>query len=91
MALTRSIDSDRVRRALVFAILGACRELSIKVIAEGVETIEECMTLMDEGVSLFQGYLFAKPGFETLPGIPDAIWPQIRPRRQTDRRAKTRG
>lgn len=91
MALTRNIDSDRVRRALVFAILGACRELSIRVIAEGVETIEECMTLMDEGVSLFQGYLFAKPGFETLPGIPDAIWPQIRPRRETDRRAKTRG
>lgn len=90
MALTRSIDSDRVRRALVFAIIGACRELSIRVIAEGVETVEECMTLMDEGVTLFQGYLFAKPGFESLPVIPDELWPQIRPRRQTDRRVKTR-
>lgn len=88
MALTRGIDSDRVRRALVFAILGACRELSIRVIAEGVETVEECMTLMDEGVTLFQGYLFSKPGFEALPAIPDAIWPQIRPRRLNDRRSK---
>lgn len=88
MALTRGIDSDRVRRSLVFAIIGVCRELSIRVIAEGVETIEECMTLMDEGVTLFQGYLFARPGFESLPQIPDEIWPKIRPRRQNDRRSK---
>lgn len=88
MALTRNIDSDRVRRALVFAIIGACRELSIRVIAEGVETVEECMTLMDEGVSLFQGYLFAKPAFEALPEIPPEVWPKIMPRRQADRRSK---
>lgn len=89
MALTRGINSDRVRRSLVFAIIGACRELSIQVIAEGVETVEECMTLVDEGVSLFQGYLFAKPGFESLPGIPEDIWPKLRPKRLTDLRAKS--
>lgn len=88
MALTRNIDSDRVRRSLVFAIIGACRELSIRVIAEGVETLEECMTLMDEGVSLFQGYLFSRPGFESLPTISPELWPKISPRRQADRRGK---
>ncbi len=77
MALTRNIDSDRVRRALVFAILTACRELSIRVIAEGVETREECLTLADEGVTLFQGYLFARPGFESLPQVPEEIWPFV--------------
>ncbi|GBG12622.1 diguanylate phosphodiesterase [Novimethylophilus kurashikiensis] len=74
MALTRNIDKDRVRRSLVFAILTACRELEIKVIAEGIESREECLILAEQGVRLFQGYYFAKPGFETLPEIPEEIW-----------------
>lgn len=74
MALTRDIDSDRVRRSLVFAILSVCRQLSIRVIAEGIETRAEFDTLAGEGVTLFQGYLFARPGFEILPGISRAVW-----------------
>jgi EAL domain-containing protein (putative c-di-GMP-specific phosphodiesterase class I) len=81
MALTRSIDQDRVRRAIVFAILAACRELDIRVIAEGVETREECLTLADEGVELFQGYLFARPQFEQLPAIPASNWAAVESRR----------
>lgn len=77
MALTRNIDSDRVRRALVLAILAACRELSIRVIAEGIETREECLSLMDSGVTLFQGYFFARPGFECLPEISQQTWAQL--------------
>ena len=77
MALTRNIDSDRVRRSLVFAILAACRELSIRVLAEGIETKEELKTLADEGVTLFQGYLFARPEFETLPEVSDEAWALI--------------
>jgi EAL domain-containing protein (putative c-di-GMP-specific phosphodiesterase class I) len=86
MALTRNINNDRIRRSLVFATLAACRELSIKVIAEGIETREECLTLADEGVTLFQGYYFAKPAFESLPVVPESIWEQIASRRTTDRR-----
>jgi EAL domain-containing protein (putative c-di-GMP-specific phosphodiesterase class I) len=77
MALTRGIDSDRVRRSLVFAIIGVCHELSIRIIAEGVETMEECRTLLDQGVTLFQGYLFAKPGFESLPAVPATVWQRL--------------
>lgn len=93
MALTRNINTDRVRRSLVFATLAACRELSIKVIAEGIETREECLTLADEGVTLFQGYFFARPEFEALPIIPEQIWAhskeiwaQVADRRASDRR-----
>ncbi len=93
MALTRNINADRVRRSLVFATLAACRELSIKVIAEGIETREECLTLADEGVTLFQGYYFAKPEFEALPEVPQEIWQQsgeiwaqVASRRAADRR-----
>ena len=39
-----------------------CRELDIKMIAEGIETIEERDTLVRLGGDLCQGYLFARPG-----------------------------
>lgn len=86
MALTRGVDADRVRRAIVSGIVRLCDELSIQVIAEGIETPSECMALQDEGITLFQGYLFARPGFQHLPSIPDAVWPQVARRRATDRR-----
>lgn len=84
MALTRGIDQDRVRRSLVSAILNVCKDLSIRVIAEGIETREECMTLADAGVTLFQGYLFARPGFESLPTVPSAVWETVALRRTGD-------
>ncbi len=40
MALTRNIESDRVRLAMTRYVVGLCRELDITVIAEGVETLE---------------------------------------------------
>jgi len=66
MALTRSIDADRRRQVIVRAILGAARDLDIDVIAEGIETTDEYSCLVDLGIDKFQGYLFARPGFETF-------------------------
>ncbi len=39
------------------------------MIAEGIETKDELASLQDLGVTLFQGYLFAKPAFESLPTV----------------------
>ncbi len=69
MELTRNIHTDRVRRSIARAIVSLCRDLNILVIAEGVETVDEAVTLRGLGVSLFQGYLFAKPAVESLPVI----------------------
>lgn len=88
MALTRGVDTDRVRRAIVSGIVRLCEELEIRVIAEGIETATECLALQDEGISLFQGYLFARPGFESLPVVPAAVWPTVKPRRAVDRRRR---
>lgn len=74
MSLTRNIHNDRVRRSLVSGILSVCRDLSIKVIAEGIECEEECRILFDQGVYLFQGYHFARPGFESLPPVREEAW-----------------
>jgi EAL domain-containing protein (putative c-di-GMP-specific phosphodiesterase class I) len=88
MALTRGIDTDRVRRAIVSGIVRMCDEIGIRVIAEGIETPSECLALQDEGITLFQGYLFARPGFESLPQVPDDVWSSVARRRVTDRRAR---
>ncbi len=89
MALTRNIDKDRVRRTIVHGILETCRELKLGVIAEGIETAEECLVLQDEGVALFQGYLFAKPGFQHLPKVSPDILALVKPRRTGDRRRRS--
>ena len=78
MALTRDIDKDRVRRAIIVSILSLCRELHISVIAEGVESLEEAVVLRDLGVRLFQGYLLAKPALERLPPIAPGLSERIR-------------
>ncbi|WP_180683024.1 EAL domain-containing protein [Tepidicella baoligensis] len=67
MALTRDIDQDTVRRAIVGGVIGTCRSLGCEVIAEGIETRAELHTLRDMGVTLFQDYLLARPGLDTLP------------------------
>lgn len=72
MALIRGIDQDLVRQAIVQGALSMCRTLDIEVIAEGVETTGELAVLQSLGIYLFQGYLFAHPGFELLPEI---FWP----------------
>ena len=78
MALTRSIHADGVRMQIVRAIIGLCQALHISVIAEGIETVQEAVTLRELGVRLFQGYLFAKPVIEQLPEVPAATLDAVR-------------
>ena len=66
MKLVRGIGSHGPRQAVVGAIIQACSDLGIDVIALGVETLEEYAWFMEQGVQLFQGYLFARPALERL-------------------------
>ena len=66
MNLVRGINGLGPRQAIVRAVAQACLDLGIDIIAEGVETLEEYRWFMDEGINLFQGYLFARPSFEAL-------------------------
>jgi EAL domain-containing protein (putative c-di-GMP-specific phosphodiesterase class I) len=74
MALVRDIDHDPIRQAIVRGLLDICRALRIEVIAEGIEQIGELQMLQSMGLHLFQGFLFAHPGFEQLPPI---HWPDV--------------
>lgn len=74
MLLIRKIDRLPVKRTIVRSILSVCHEIGAQVIAEGVETIDEYQALVDLGIELFQGYLFARPAFEQLI---EPSWPQL--------------
>jgi EAL domain-containing protein (putative c-di-GMP-specific phosphodiesterase class I) len=67
--LVRNIDSDPVRQAMVKGIILTVNLLNIRVIAEGVETAEEALWFKEHGISLMQGFYFARPGFESLPKV----------------------
>lgn len=61
MTLVRDIDGDDLRQRLVASLVSLCRDMSIDVVAEGVETSAERAALVSLGCDLFQGYLFARP------------------------------
>jgi EAL domain-containing protein (putative c-di-GMP-specific phosphodiesterase class I) len=74
MALVRNINSDKIRQTIIRGILGVCAELNIKVIAEGVETAQELITLKSMGITLFQGYYFARPSFQSVADVDPALF-----------------
>lgn len=67
MALTRGIDLDPVRSAIVEGVVLVAGRLGITLVAEGIETEGERDALLGLGIVLQQGYLFARPAVEALP------------------------
>ncbi|SJZ85725.1 sensor domain-containing phosphodiesterase [Consotaella salsifontis] len=61
MSLTSGIDTDAARRALASALVFFARETGCAIVAEGVETEEELMTLRLLGVSYGQGFGLGRP------------------------------
>ena len=74
MDLVRNIDTDLPRQAIVRSIASLCRELGIKLLAEGIETRAERDFLASCGILLMQGYWFSKPVFQGLGVISDEAW-----------------
>jgi EAL domain-containing protein (putative c-di-GMP-specific phosphodiesterase class I) len=70
MAIVRDVHRDPMRRSLIAAVVSMCTDMSVSVIAEGVEVAEERDALTALGCPLFQGYLFAKP----QEAFPTPIW-----------------
>jgi len=66
MHLVRGIETHGARQSIVRAIIQVCEDLGIDLIAEGVETVDEYLWFAEQGVRLFQGYLFARPAFESF-------------------------
>ena len=60
-AFIRNIQPGNKEMALVTLVLKIAQTLGVPVIAEGVETEEECKLLKEAGCDIIQGYYFSKP------------------------------
>jgi EAL domain-containing protein (putative c-di-GMP-specific phosphodiesterase class I) len=71
LALIRDIHTLKPRQVVVRHMVNMCKELGARVVAEGVETVDELSCVRDLGVDFAQGYLLARPA--TPP--PVHVWP----------------
>jgi len=74
MALVRGVEASKSRQAIARGVLRICQEIGVQVIAEGVETTAERDFFLHEGVTLMQGYLFAKPAFRAIVSAASTAW-----------------
>lgn len=61
MDLVRNIDKDFLKQALLKAFYEFSVVTNMKIIAEGIETIDELNTLIQIGIPYGQGYLLQRP------------------------------
>lgn len=71
MSLVRNVHSSPIRQKLIGSMTTLCREMGMRVVAEGVETIEERDMVVDLGCDLLQGFLLGRPGR----AFPRHAWP----------------
>ena len=60
-SFVQDLPADADDRALTEAIISIAQALSITVVAEGVETAQQCDYLLGQGCALQQGYLHGRP------------------------------
>ncbi len=92
------IVSDASSAVIVQALLDIARQLDMRIVAEGVETMEQAEKLTAMGCALGQGYYFARPASavittellrkfaqrQSAPGVTSARW--LEPARRLARR-----
>lgn len=61
MGLVRDVHQKQASQQVVKAILDMAQGVGATVIAEGIQTSDECQALTDLGIRYGQGYLFARP------------------------------
>lgn len=73
MHFIRNIDHDSVKREFVRSICNIGKSLRCRIIAEGIETMEELHTLQEMGVRYGQGFLLGRPAAEPHAPIDPAV------------------
>ena len=62
MSLVRDVHHSAIRQRVVSSMTSLCKDMGMKVVAEGIEVVEEKDTIFAFGCNLLQGYYFARPG-----------------------------
>jgi len=63
MEIVRGINNDLNRQQICKNLVSYAKQRDIKVVAEGVEYVEELEKLIELGVDFLQGYYFSRPEF----------------------------
>jgi len=69
-SFVRDVLTDPNDAAIVRTILALAQSMDLQAVAEGVETEGQRQFLLDNGCTVFQGYLFGRPGLLGLPVLP---------------------
>lgn len=84
MKVDRSLISDihhyKEKQYMLEALQQIAQKMGAGIIAEGVETEDECIQLIHMGVEKMQGYFFAKPAFPPPP-LPIKLTEQLKDKR----------
>lgn len=62
-SIISDINHDYYKQEIFKALVRLSRKTGTLVLAEGVETIEECLYVLDYDADLLQGYFFARPSY----------------------------
>lgn len=60
-AFIKDLPNDQADASIVKAVLAMAEGMGLEVIAEGVETKEQCQFLVNAGCTIVQGFYFARP------------------------------
>ena len=71
MSLIRDVHKMPMKQKLIGSMTELCKDMGMMVVAEGIESADECSSLVELGCDLFQGYYLAKPARP----FPDISWP----------------
>lgn len=63
MSITRNIDKDSVKKALLETFVTFTKKINCELITEGIETASELSIITKLGVHYGQGYFISKPAF----------------------------
>ncbi|BBK38534.1 diguanylate phosphodiesterase [Allostella sp. ATCC 35155] len=73
--LVAHCDGNPRMVSVLRALVGMAEETQTRLVAEGVERIEEVRTLRAVGIRFMQGYHFARPRFEGVVAEHEIAWP----------------
>lgn len=67
MTLIRDVEKSAVKRQIVDSMTRLCRDLDMRVVAEGIETAAELACVVALGCDYLQGYFLGRPAPEVAP------------------------
>ncbi|MCA9184462.1 MAG: EAL domain-containing protein [Pirellulaceae bacterium] len=71
MDLIRNVEHDAYKSRVASKVIELAKELQVKTVVEGIETVGSWLWAIEHGADFAQGYLIAKPHQE--PPVPDIL------------------